>query len=102
VDDVLKHINESNGAVVVHCWHGADRTGSISAAKRIKEQNWSNDEALSEILHTGFGYHSLFSNLKALGKNFKPIKTSYFLLFLKNAFNIAALTACKTPDLISI
>ena len=37
--------HQRNGAVLIHCYHGADRTGLISAMYRIVYQNWELNEA---------------------------------------------------------
>ena len=55
--DALRQIREAPKPVMVHCWHGSDRTGSVVAAYRIVFQNWTTAEALDELRHGGFGYH---------------------------------------------
>jgi len=35
----LRFIKKSEGPVLIHCWHGSDRTGTISALYRIVFQN---------------------------------------------------------------
>ncbi len=49
--------------VLVHCQHGADRTGTMCAIYRIAVQNWSTDEAIREMTEGGFNFHSIWSNL---------------------------------------
>lgn len=61
--DALRFIKRSEGPVLIHCWHGSDRTGTISALYRIMFQNWSKEEALDELMHGGFGYHSIYRNI---------------------------------------
>ena len=53
-----------NGPFLIHCQHGADRTGLMSAMYRMLEQNWSADDALQELVDGGYGYHSLWRNIK--------------------------------------
>lgn len=53
----LRQIRRAPKPVLVHCWHGSDRTGSVVAAYRIVYQNWSPAAALDELRHGGFGYH---------------------------------------------
>jgi protein tyrosine/serine phosphatase len=36
------------GAVFVHCWRGADRTGAVIAAYHIDHDHWDNARALSD------------------------------------------------------
>lgn len=53
-----------NGPFLIHCQHGADRTGLMSAMYRMTEQNWSAQDALKELIDGGYGYHSLWRNIK--------------------------------------
>jgi tyrosine-protein phosphatase SIW14 len=50
-------VRDAPKPVLVHCWHGSDRTGSVVAAYRIVFQNWTPAAALDELRHGGFGYH---------------------------------------------
>jgi protein tyrosine phosphatase (PTP) superfamily phosphohydrolase (DUF442 family) len=49
--------------VFVHCQHGADRTGMMTAIYRIVVQGWSKEDAIVEMTEGGFGYHSIWKNL---------------------------------------
>lgn len=49
--------------IVVHCKHGADRTGMMLAIYRIVEQGWSKDEAIREMTEGGYGFHEQWQNL---------------------------------------
>ena len=53
----LRQFRSAPKPVVVHCWHGSDRTGSVVAAYRIVFQNWTPAAALDELRHGGYGYH---------------------------------------------
>jgi protein tyrosine/serine phosphatase len=44
----------ARGSVLVHCQHGADRTGAVIAMTRVLWQGWSPDKAVDEMLD---GYH---------------------------------------------
>lgn len=60
VDDLvaaLRIIRDAPKPVMVHCWHGSDRTGSVVAAYRIVFQGWTREAALDELRYGGFGYH---------------------------------------------
>lgn len=64
VINALRLLNdESQGPFLVHCQHGADRTGLVIAMYRIVLQGWTKENAISEMVHGGFGYHSIWSNL---------------------------------------
>ena len=55
--------NPSYQPVLLHCKHGADRTGMMVAIYRIVEQGWSKSAAIAEMTQGGFGYHPIWSNL---------------------------------------
>jgi protein tyrosine phosphatase (PTP) superfamily phosphohydrolase (DUF442 family) len=43
--------------VLVHCQHGADRTGTMCAVYRIVVQGWTKEDAIKEMTDGGFGFH---------------------------------------------
>lgn len=43
----------ASGTVFVHCWRGADRTGTLVALYRIARQGWDVDRAYDEARDTG-------------------------------------------------
>jgi protein tyrosine/serine phosphatase len=53
----------ANGPYLIHCQHGADRTGVMSAMYRVLEQGWTPDDALAELQGGGYGYHSMWKNI---------------------------------------
>ncbi len=53
----------ANGPYLIHCQHGADRTGLMSAMYRVLEQGWTVDEAIAELTDGGYGYHSMWTNI---------------------------------------
>ncbi|MDO5767954.1 MAG: dual specificity protein phosphatase family protein [Psychrobacter sp.] len=59
----INTLEAQNKRVLVHCYHGADRTGIIIAMYRIVEQGWSIDDAKREMTQGGFGYHPIWINL---------------------------------------
>jgi len=65
----LRIIAQEKGSILVHCWHGSDRTGAICAAYRIVFQNWTKEEAITEMMLGGYGFHSMFDNIPQLIKN---------------------------------
>lgn len=52
-----------NQPVLVHCKHGADRTGTMSAVYRIVVQGWSKDDAIEEMTKGPYGYHAIWTYL---------------------------------------
>jgi protein tyrosine phosphatase (PTP) superfamily phosphohydrolase (DUF442 family) len=55
--------NPKRTPVLVHCLHGADRTGTMCAVYRIVIQGWAKEEALRELTEGGFNFHAVFGNL---------------------------------------
>ncbi len=63
----LRIIINVNKPTLVHCKHGADRTGCVIAAYRMAVQGWSKTEAIKEFREGGYGYHeALFENILEL------------------------------------
>ncbi len=62
-DQIIKSldiINNKKGSILIHCWHGSDRTGVTIAAYRIIFNNWTKSQALDEMTNGGYGYHAKF------------------------------------------
>lgn len=49
--------------VLLHCYHGADRTGAFIALYRINRQGWSADEAIREMTGGGYHFHVVWKSL---------------------------------------
>ena len=56
-------INPKRTPVLVHCQHGADRTGTMCALYRIVVEGWTKEEAIREMTQGGFGFHEILENL---------------------------------------
>ena len=64
VIEVMRILRKTeNGPFLIHCQHGSDRTGLMSAMYRILEQGWSVDDALAELTGGGYGYHKIWTNV---------------------------------------
>lgn len=68
-EDIIKFLkivtSREGGPVLVHCQHGADRTGTVCAIYRIVVQGWTKEDALREMRQGGFGFHEVWKNLPA-------------------------------------
>jgi protein tyrosine/serine phosphatase len=66
-EDVVRFLRIVNDPartpMLVHCEHGADRTGMMCAFYRIAVQGWSKEDALREMTDGGFGFHEVWQNL---------------------------------------
>jgi protein tyrosine phosphatase (PTP) superfamily phosphohydrolase (DUF442 family) len=66
-EDAVKFLqivtNPKRLPVLVHCQHGADRTGTMCAVYRVAVQGWNKKEALKEMMEGGFGFHGIWENL---------------------------------------
>ena len=63
---IFRQIERAHGKVLVHCWHGSDRTGTVIALYRILYQGWDKEKAISEMIHGGYGFHKIFKHLPRL------------------------------------
>jgi protein tyrosine/serine phosphatase len=65
VIEVMRMLKQAeNGPFLIHCQHGADRTGLMSAMYRVLEQGWTPADALAELTDGGYGYHSMWKNIR--------------------------------------
>lgn len=53
IAEFLQTLEQSDGAVFIHCHQGEDRTGSMVAVYRVVEQGWSPENAYDEALELG-------------------------------------------------
>ena len=52
--------------ILLHCQHGADRTGLMVAAYRVVVDDWTKEEAIAEMTTGGFDYSPFWSRLPKL------------------------------------
>jgi len=70
---------EKHGPVLIHCMHGADRTGVVAAAYRMAVQDWDKESARLEMLRGGYGYHTVWRNIPRYIDRFDPEKMRHAL-----------------------
>lgn len=56
---------EQQGPVLLHCLHGADRTGLMAAMYRMLYQGWPREKAIDELKNGGYGYHAVWKNIES-------------------------------------
>lgn len=67
IETILNLLRNAPKPVLVHCWHGSDRTGIVVAAYRIVEQRHSVEAAEKEFTDARFGHHEFwYGNLRRL------------------------------------
>ena len=74
---ILTVIRDAPKPLLIHCWHGSDRTGCAVAAYRIVFENWSVENAIAELMKPEYGHHkTIYTNIPALlrSANWKKIK----------------------------
>ncbi|MGH7192110.1 MAG: fused DSP-PTPase phosphatase/NAD kinase-like protein [Candidatus Saccharimonadales bacterium] len=54
--------NSQAAPVFLHCSHGSDRTGYLTALWRVTNDHWSAAEAITEMLQHGFLVHKIEPN----------------------------------------
>ena len=52
--------------MLIHCYHGSDRTGASIAMYRIIFEDWSTQEALDEMKYGGYGFHPIWINIEKI------------------------------------
>ncbi len=63
----LAIIRHAPKPILIHCWHGSDRTGAVAAAYRIAEQNWTAEDAVRELQQDEYGHHDvIYGNIPKL------------------------------------
>jgi len=66
-EDVIRFLrivtDPMRSPVLVHCQHGADRTGTMSAIYRVVIEDWSKEDAVREMTQGGYNFHAVWSNL---------------------------------------
>ena len=64
---ILRTVRRAPKPILIHCWHGSDRTGAAVAACRIVLDGWSVEEAVSELMEPEYGHHAtLYKNIPEL------------------------------------
>ena len=66
VMQILQAAKAQHKRVLIHCYHGSDRTGTMVAMSRILLENWSSDDAINEMKHGGYGFHPIWINIDRL------------------------------------
>ncbi|WP_151980362.1 dual specificity protein phosphatase family protein [Acinetobacter guerrae] len=66
---VMQHIQvskQNKQKILLHCYHGSDRTGASIAMYRIIFENWSIETAVQEMKYGSYGYHPIWINIEKI------------------------------------
>jgi protein tyrosine/serine phosphatase len=64
VVEVMRWLEQrENGPFLIHCLHGADRTGLMCAMYRILREGWTKEDAVRELVEGKYGYHAMWRNI---------------------------------------
>jgi protein tyrosine phosphatase (PTP) superfamily phosphohydrolase (DUF442 family) len=55
--------NDDRTPILLHCQHGSDRTGLMTAIYRVAIEGWTKDAAIDEMINGGFGYNKIWVNI---------------------------------------
>ena len=67
VYEALRIIRDEPKSLLIHCWHGSDRTGTVVAAYRIVFNRRDVESAIAEMCEETFGHHAtIYGNLPEL------------------------------------
>ena len=77
----IQTAKQHNQKVLIHCYHGSDRTGATIAMYRIVFEKWAIEDAKNEMKQGGYGYHLLWKNIENL---FRPENVKWIQQQLSN------------------
>ncbi len=83
-----------NRPLLIHCRHGADRTGAMVALYRVVIQGWSPEKAVLEMNQGGYHHSSVWKNLETY-----VLKTDAAALRRKLGLSAPAGSAASSPVL---
>lgn len=67
---ILQIVKTAPKPILIHCWHGSDRTGTAIAACRIVFEGWPVEQAIAEFMDRKYGHHEMiYKNLPKLLRN---------------------------------
>lgn len=68
VMQILQTAKAEQKRVLIHCYHGSDRTGTMVAMSRILLEDWTVNDATQEMKYGGYGFHPIWINIDGLFK----------------------------------
>ncbi|SET34567.1 tyrosine-protein phosphatase [Thorsellia anophelis] len=63
--EALRILKTAEKPVLIHCWHGSDRTGAVVAMYRLVFEDTPREEVLAELRKPEYGYHyNIYANIE--------------------------------------
>lgn len=81
----IQYAKQNNEKILIHCYHGSDRTGATIAMYRIIFEDWSIEDATKEMKQGGYGFHVIWKNINRL---FEPKKIKWIQQQLLNPSSV--------------
>lgn len=68
--EALRILKTAEKPVLIHCWHGSDRTGAVVAMYRLIFENAPRETVLAELRKPEYGYHyNIYGNIERYIEN---------------------------------
>ncbi len=61
--EAMRVIKNRKGPILIHCFHGSDRAGAVSAMYEMTFQHKPVEEAIESMRNGGYGHHKIFYNI---------------------------------------
>ncbi|MDF9829680.1 protein tyrosine/serine phosphatase [Parabacteroides sp. PF5-6] len=64
--EAMRIIRDRKGPILIHCFHGSNRTGAVAALYQMVFCGVPKEEAIREMLEGGYGHHKVYINIPRL------------------------------------
>lgn len=64
--EAMRIIRDRKGPILIHCFHGSDRTGAVVALYQMVFLNVPKEEAIKNLVEGGYGHHKIYFNIPRL------------------------------------
>ena len=61
--EAMRILRDREGPILIHCWHGSDRTGAVCAMYQILFLGISKEDAVNAMVDGEYGFHMIFDQL---------------------------------------
>jgi len=64
--EAMRIIRDRKGPILIHCFHGSDRTGAVAALYQMVFLGVPKEDAIREMIEGGYGHHKIYINIPRL------------------------------------